>query len=112
MLGPHISKTKIQIIACYALALRNVLVLVLIVFWRVFFGGGWLVGWLVVFFSQIGVCLFVCLFFSFSLCSPGCPGTISIDLASLELKRSVCLYLLGAEINSMCHHPPHALRTV
>jgi hypothetical protein len=34
------------------------------------------------------VCLFVCLFFParVSLCSPGCPGTHSVDQAGLELR--------------------------
>ncbi|GAB1295127.1 E3 SUMO-protein ligase RanBP2 [Apodemus speciosus] len=33
-----------------------------------------------------------------SLCSPGCPGTHSVDQAGLELKRSTCLCLPSAEI--------------
>jgi len=44
------------------------------VFWGLFI-------WLLVF----GVCLFVCLFFEagFFPCSPGCPGTHSVDQAGL-----------------------------
>jgi hypothetical protein len=36
------------------------------------------------------VCLFVCLFFRdrVSLCSPGCPGTHSVDQVGLELRNS------------------------
>jgi hypothetical protein len=36
------------------------------------------------------VCLFVCLFVSrqgFSLCSPGCPGTHSVDQAGLKFRN-------------------------
>jgi hypothetical protein len=34
------------------------------------------------------VCLFVCLFLDrVSLCSPGCPGTDSVDHADLELRN-------------------------
>jgi hypothetical protein len=35
------------------------------------------------------VCLFVCLFVDrVSLCSPGCPGTHSVDQAGLRLRNS------------------------
>jgi hypothetical protein len=40
------------------------------------------------------VCLFVCVFVfrhKVSLCSPGCPGTCSVDQAGLK----VCLYYLA-----------------
>jgi hypothetical protein len=42
---------------------------------------------------MVFVCLFVCLFcFVFrdrvSLCSPGCPGTYSVDQAGLKLRNS------------------------
>jgi hypothetical protein len=39
--------------------------------------------------SCLFVCLFVCLFFQdrISLCSPGCPGTHSVDQAGLELRN-------------------------
>jgi hypothetical protein len=44
-----------------------------------------------VFFCFLFVCLFVCFFFVFrdrvSLCSPGCPGTHSVDQAGLELRN-------------------------
>jgi hypothetical protein len=45
------------------------------------------------------ICLFICLVFQdrVSLCSPGCPGTHSVDQAGLEL-RSTCLCLPSAEI--------------
>jgi hypothetical protein len=34
------------------------------------------------------VCLFVCLFLrQVSLCSPGCPGTYSVDQAGLKLRN-------------------------
>jgi hypothetical protein len=38
---------------------------------------------------MVGFCLFVCLFFRdrVSLCSPGCPGTHSVDQAGLELRN-------------------------
>jgi hypothetical protein len=36
------------------------------------------------------------------LCSPGCPGTHSVDQADLELKISDCLQYAG--IKSLCHH--------
>jgi hypothetical protein len=47
------------------------------------------------FFILLFICLFVfvCLFFAFvfrdrvSLCSPGCPGTHSVDQAGLELRN-------------------------
>ena len=32
------------------------------------------------------VCLFVCFQGRVSLCSPGCPGTLSVDQAGLELR--------------------------
>jgi hypothetical protein len=53
----------------------------------------------------------IALFFFFSLrdrvslCSPGCPGTHSVDQAGLELRNppaSVCL--LSAGIKGMCYH--------
>ena len=39
-------------------------------------------------FVCLSVCLFVCLFVRarVSLCSPGCPGTISVDQAGLKLR--------------------------
>jgi hypothetical protein len=41
-----------------------------------------------------------------SLCSPGCPGTCSIDQAGLELTE-ICLPLpLSAGIKGVCHHHP------
>jgi hypothetical protein len=40
-----------------------------------FFGFGWLVGWFLVFRHRV------------SLCSPGCPGTHSVDQAGLELSN-------------------------
>jgi hypothetical protein len=40
-----------------------------------------------------------------SLCSPGCPGTCSVDQAGLKLKRSTCLCLPSAGIKRMHHHP-------
>lgn len=36
-----------------------------------------------------------------SMCSLGCPGTRYVDQASLGL---ICLCLLNAEIDGMCHH--------
>ena len=33
------------------------------------------------------VCLFVCFWDRFSLCSPGCPGTYSVNQAGLELRN-------------------------
>jgi hypothetical protein len=41
-----------------------------------------------------------------SLCSPGCPGTHSVDQAGLELRKSACLCLPSAGIKGMCHHCP------
>ena len=37
-------------------------------------------------------------------CSPGCPGTCSVDHVGLENKRSACLHLLGSGIRDLCHH--------
>ncbi|GAB1296005.1 Glutamine--fructose-6-phosphate aminotransferase [Apodemus speciosus] len=39
-----------------------------------------------------------------SLCSPGCPGTHSVDQAGLELKKSACLCLPSAGIKGVRHH--------
>jgi hypothetical protein len=52
------------------------------------------------------VCLFVCLFFldRVSLCSPGCPGTHSVDQAGLELRNPPHLCLPSAGIKDMRHH--------
>uniref|UniRef100_E9Q4I5 GPI anchor attachment protein 1 n=1 Tax=Mus musculus TaxID=10090 RepID=E9Q4I5_MOUSE len=42
-----------------------------------------------------------------SLCSPGCPGTYSVDQTSLELRSAcTCLCPLNAGINSVCCHCP------
>ncbi|GAB1298665.1 Protein RFT1 homolog [Apodemus speciosus] len=41
-----------------------------------------------------------------SLCSPGCPGTHSVDQAGLELQKSTCLCLPSAGITGMRHHCP------
>ena len=53
------------------------------------------------------VCLFVFLFVlggdRVSLCSPGCPGTHSVDQAGLEL-RDDCLCLSFAGITGVCYH--------
>jgi hypothetical protein len=48
--------------------------------------------WRFVFVGFVFVCLFVCLFFLIfqdrvSLCSPGCPGTHSVDQAGLKLRN-------------------------
>jgi hypothetical protein len=45
---------------------------------------------LVALFFLGGGCLFVCLFVQdrVSLCSPGCPGTHSVNQAGLELRNS------------------------
>jgi hypothetical protein len=39
-----------------------------------------------------------------TLCSPGCPETLSVDQAGLDLKRSTRLYLLSAGIKDVHHH--------
>jgi hypothetical protein len=41
-----------------------------------------------------------------SLCSPGCPGTHSVDQAGLELWNPPSLCLPSAGIKGMCHHCP------
>jgi hypothetical protein len=52
-----------------------------------------LVGWGFLFCFVFFLLFFVCLFFVFvfrdrvSLCSPGCPGTHSVDQAGLELRN-------------------------
>ena len=61
--------------------------LVLILVW---FGLGF------VLFCFIETCFFCC---------PGCPRTLSVDLADLEL-RSTCLCLLSAGIKVVCHRRP------
>jgi hypothetical protein len=38
------------------------------------------------------------------LCSPGFPGTHSIDQAGLKLRDLTCLYLPNAGIKGVCHH--------
>jgi hypothetical protein len=43
-----------------------------------------------------------CLFVFVSLCSPGCPGTHSVDQAGLEL--SLLSLPLEAGIKGLCHH--------
>jgi hypothetical protein len=50
----------------------------------------WVVhGFLFLFFFFIFLFLFFCLFGDrVSLCSPGCPGTHSVDQAGLELRNS------------------------
>jgi hypothetical protein len=55
--------------------------------------------------------LFVCLFVLFfrdrvSLCSPGCPGTHSVDQAGLEHKKSACFCLPSVGIKGRHHHCP------
>jgi hypothetical protein len=40
-----------------------------------------------------------------SLCSPGCPGTHSVDQAGLEL-RNLPACLPSAGIKGVCHHSP------
>jgi hypothetical protein len=40
-----------------------------------------------------------------SLCSPGCPGTHSVDQADLE-QKSTCLCLPSAGIKGVHHHCP------
>ena len=54
------------------------------------------------------VCLFVCLFRDrVSLCSSGCPGTHSVDQASLELRNPpVSASLPSAGIKGVRHHHP------
>jgi hypothetical protein len=60
----------------------------------------------------ISFCLFVCLvcvlFFVFFetqfLCSPGCPGTNSVNQAVLETQKSACLCLPSAGIKGVRHH--------
>jgi hypothetical protein len=37
------------------------------------------------------------------LCSPGCPGTHSVDQAGLEHRDHACLCLLSAGIKGICH---------
>jgi hypothetical protein len=51
-------------------------------------------------------CCFVFLVFRdrVSLCSPGCPGTHSVDKAGLELKKFTCLCLPSAGIIGVRHH--------
>jgi hypothetical protein len=45
-------------------------------------------GWGISFFFFFSFCLFVCFFRDrISLCSPGCPGTHSVDQAGLELRN-------------------------
>jgi hypothetical protein len=44
-----------------------------------------------------------------SLCSPGCPGTHSVDQAGPRTQRFACLCLSSAGIKGMCHHCPARL---
>lgn len=44
--------------------------------------------------------------FFFPLCSPACPGTLSVYQAGLKTQRSACLCLTGGRIKGMCHHAP------
>jgi len=39
-----------------------------------------------------------------SLCSPGCPGTHSVDQAGFKLKKFACLCLPSAGIKVVRHH--------
>ena len=84
-----------------------------------------LVGWLVVFCFFAGFvfvlgCLFglvlvlvwfglgfvlFCFIETCFFCCPGCPRTLSVDLADLEL-RSTCLCLLSAGIKVVCNRRP------
>ena len=41
-----------------------------------------------------------------SLCSPGCPGTHSLDQAGLELRNLPASVSQSAGITGMCHHCP------
>lgn len=52
----------------------------------------------------LSLCL--CLFFKprISLCSPGCPGTYTVDQTGIELKRSACFYFPSAETKGVHHH--------
>ena len=50
------------------------------------------------------VCLFICFRDKVSLCSPGCPGTHSVEQAGLKLKSSACLYLPSAGVKGVPHH--------
>ena len=48
--------------------------------------------------------LFVCSQDKFSLCSPRCPGTHSVDKMALNSEKSDCLCLLNAGIKGVHHH--------
>ena len=50
--------------------------------------------------------LFVCSQDKFSLCSPRCPGTHSVDKMALNSQKSACLCLLNAGIKGKWHHWP------
>jgi hypothetical protein len=57
-------------------------------------------AFLVFVFSGLFVCLFVCFRDRVSLCSPGCPGTHSVDQAGLELRNPPALasQVLGLKV--------------
>ena len=40
----------------------------------------------------------------FSLCSPGCPGTSSVDQSDFKLKKSICLCLPSAWVKGIQHY--------
>jgi hypothetical protein len=52
--------------------------------------------------------LFACFVFQdrVCLCSPGCPGTHSVDQAGLELRACLCLPIAG--IKGLRHHCPRS----
>jgi hypothetical protein len=61
-----------------------------------------------IFFVLFWVSVYVCVETGFLLCSPGCPGTHSIDQAGLELRVTplTCLCLPSAVIIGLHHHYP------
>ena len=74
-----------------------------------FFSGEWTLRFLMVFGVYFFIFLFIFLFFyslflfwgKVSLCSPGCPGTCSIDQAGLELRNPpACAGIKGVQ---HCH---------
>ncbi|GAB1289332.1 Membrane metallo-endopeptidase-like 1 [Apodemus speciosus] len=45
-----------------------------------------------------------------SLCSPGCPGTHSVDQAGLELRNLPASASQSAGITGMCHYHPAGIK--